>query len=413
MGEQTAALPSSSRAASRWLLALTVLGVGGGWLFLFSASYPLSNALWGNAFAIAMRQLLFLAGGLVLFAAAALCPFRWVQRCALALHVAVVAALVATLFWGEAAGGAARWLAFKDVRVQPSEFAKVTLVLALAAVMAHWWKATRWQQQVGWWLVGVGLWVATVVLVAMQPHLSGALILGAVGAFALLFARMPLPVWVATLMGLGALGYFAHSAVIHPYQYRRLQSAHGFVRRDDPKMHYQSRQATLGLGAGGLFGRGLFQSRQKFLFLPSAHNDFVFAVIGEELGFLGSVGVVAFFTLLAYWALRVASGTADPFASGAAGGLGFALWSQAMLHIAVNAGLLPPTGIPLPFVSAGGSSLWSTLLAMGLLVNAARQPTGSQRRRRMGDALGDGGRGHRGAHLPRPRYRRRRSGETA
>ncbi len=405
VGQQSGALPFSVTAFS-WLVGLALVGIGLGWVFLFSASYPVSAAQSGDEFTIAGRQLLFSTGGLALFIAAIFCPLRWLQRGAWLLHGIVLLLLILTLKFGVTAGGATRWLAIGPLRLQPSEFAKVTLVLALAATMGRWWKATRPMQRIVWWLVGVGLWLTTAALVVLQPHLSGGILLASIGAFALFLARLPLPFWLATLIVVGTAGYLAWPAFVHPYQQKRLQSAHGFRWGDERRLHYQSRQAILALGAGGWFGRGLFQSRQKFLFLPSAHNDFIFAVIGEEWGFVGSVGVLAFFGLLLYWSLRLASACADPFLSGIAGGLGLGLWLQAMLHIAVNIGLLPPTGIPLPFVSAGGSSLWSTLLAMGLITNVARHLASEGRA--VSDAMGDGWRRDGGTHLSRYRSRQRR-----
>ncbi|MFA0780474.1 MAG: hypothetical protein RJAPGHWK_001989 [Candidatus Fervidibacter sp.] len=408
MNQTRGSLPSGVRA---WLFGLTVVGVLMGWVFLFSASYPLSAAQWGDAFAVAGRQFRFLMGAIVLFACGAFLPLRWFRVGAFFAHGAVLLLLVLTLRFGVSVGGAARWLAFGPFQVQPSEFAKVTLVLVLAWAMGQWRASRLWWQKGGWWLLSVGLWIGSVVLVLLQPHLSGGIILASIGAATLLFARMPLLLWLATFMGVGIAGYSVRHAILHPYQQKRWQTAHGFRWGDERRLHYQSRQAILALGAGGWFGRGLFQGRQKFLFLPSAHNDFVFAVIGEEWGFWGSVGVLAFFTLLIYWALRVAASCSDPFLSGIAGGLGFWLWFQALLHIAVNVGLLPPTGIPLPFVSAGGSSLGSTLLAMGLLVNVARQGEAEQGRG-MGNGVGDGRGRDRGTHLSRHRPRDRRTAKN-
>lgn len=405
MGQQSGALPSSV-AAFLWLVGLALVGAGLGWVFLFSASYPVSANQSGNELTIAYRQLLFLTGGLALFIAAIFCPLGWLQRGAWLLHGFVLLLLILTLKFGVRAGGAGRWLAMGHWQLQPSEFAKVTLVLALAATMARWWEARGGVERMMWWLVSVGLWITTAFLVVLEPHLSGGIILAGIGAFALLFARVPVLLWLMTLIAVLTAGYLARPAFVHPYQQKRLQSAHGLNWGDERRLHYQSRQATLALGAGGWFGRGLFQSRQKFLFLPSAHNDFIFAVIGEEWGFIGSVGVLAFFGLLLYWSFRLASACADPFLSGTVGGLGLGLWLQAMLHIAVNIGLLPPTGIPLPFVSAGGSSLWSTLLAMGLITNVARHL--AFKGRAVSDAMGDGWRRDGRTHLSRHRSRQRR-----
>lgn len=191
-------------------------------------------------------------------------------------------------------------------------------------------------------------------------------------------------------------GMYRAKAFLHSYQLERwrigswLMLPKGEV---DEQKSYQVRQALLGLQVGGWFGQGFFQSRQKHLFLPSAHNDFIFAVIGEEFGFIGSVAVLTFFTLLAYFGLWVTSQTTDAFASGLSGGITVWVWFQALLHIAVNTHLLPPTGVPLPFVSAGGSALCAILIGMGLLLNVASNLTQQRKQKQRGgtnDALGDG-----------------------
>ncbi len=394
------------------LFLLTLLGVAGGLLMVFSASYPLALARTGNAFSITVRQVLYAAFGFVLFAIAWKAPPRWLRPFGLSMHLITLILLVATLLFGKKVGDAQRWLVFGSFQFQPSEFAKVTLVACIAALSYHWRNATSVKQKI-WFLLSIfTCWVLTVVLVLMQPHLSGGLLLAVIGVAAMFFARLPLSVILAMVLLSGGVGYLGQKYLLHSYQRERWQIGSWLVLpkgKADEQKAYQVRQALLGLQVGGWFGRGFFNSRQKHLFLPSAHNDFIFAVIGEEFGFAGSITVLTFFTVLAYLGLWIASQSPDAFSSGIAGGITIWIWLQAIIHIAVNAHLLPPTGIPLPFVSAGGSSLCATLIGMGLLLNVATNLQVKPRRRGgASDEMGNGGRGDRGTHLSSPRPRRRR-----
>ncbi|WP_456331314.1 FtsW/RodA/SpoVE family cell cycle protein [Fervidibacter sacchari] len=396
------------------LFVLTLIGLVGGLLMVFSASYPLALARTGNAFSIVSRQAIYAALGFALFLVAWKVPLQWLRQTSWILHLLVIVSLLATLVVGKKVGDAQRWLEFGPFQVQPSEFAKVTLILCIAALTASWRNTTKLSRKFWLWLAILLCWVLTIVLVLKQPHLSGGLLLAVIGVAAMFFARMPFSLILATvLLGLG-MGCIGQKAFLHSYQLERwrigswLMLPKGEV---DEQKSYQVRQALLGLQVGGWFGQGFFQSRQKHLFLPSAHNDFIFAVIGEEFGFIGSVAVLTFFTLLAYFGLWVTSQTTDAFASGLSGGITVWVWFQALLHIAVNTHLLPPTGVPLPFVSAGGSALCAILIGMGLLLNVASNLTQQRKQKQRGgtnDALGDGRWGDGRAHLSSPRPRRRR-----
>lgn len=412
------------------LFLLTLVGVIGGLLMVYSASYPLALARTGNAFAITSRQILYALLGIVFFVIAWKVPLHPLKRLgwlnffvalkwsSLLFHLIVIGLLVATLLFGKRVGETQRWLTFGPFQIQPSEFAKVTLAICIASLVSFWRDAKSARQKFLLWFVLFVVWTLTIALVLVQPHLSGGLLLAFIGVVAMFFARLPLSVLLATLLLSGGLGYFGQKHFLHPYQQERWQIGSWLMlpkEKTDDQKSYQVRQALLGLQVGGWFGQGWFNSRQKHLFLPSAHNDFIFAVIGEEFGFVGSVIVLGFFCILAYLGLWVASQSVnDSFASGVAGGITMGIWFQAIMHIAVNAHLLPPTGIPLPFVSAGGSSLCATLIGMGLLLNiATKLQIKSKRRGGTSDAMGDGRWRDGGTHLPRPRHRRRRQNYLA
>jgi cell division protein FtsW len=396
------------------LFALTLIGLFGGLLMIYSVSYPFALTRTGNAFSIVSRQALYAALGFVLFLTAWKIPLQRLRRVSWVLHLFIVALLITTLIVGKKVGNAQRWLEFGPFQVQPSEFSKVTLVLYIAALAASWRDTVNLSRKFGLWLVLLLCWTLTVALVLKQPHLSGALLLAVIGVAAMFFARMPLSLILAMILLSGGLGYLGRKLFLQPYQQQRWQIGSWLIlpkEKTDEQKSYQVRQALLGLQVGGWFGQGFFQSRQKHLFLPAAHNDFIFAVIGEEFGFIGSVAVLTFFTLLAYFGLWVTSQTADAFASGVSGGITVWIWLQAILHIAVNTHLLPPTGVPLPFVSVGGSALCAILIGMGLLLNVASNLTQQRKQKRRGgtsNALGDGRWRDGRAHLSSPRPRRRR-----
>lgn len=415
MTEQRSLLPSSQRlTVTVGLFLLTALGISFGWLMVFSASYPIADALKKDPFFFANRQLLFIVSGLVLFFVACFFPMGKLRRWGWVIHLIVLVFLALTLWIGKPIDGVQRWLVFGKFQVQPSEFAKVSLVLALASLLTHCHSLPRWQQRLGMFSLCIALWFLTVGLVVCQPHLSGALILFLIGLSTLFFTGISIPLLLTILLLVGVLGDINKNRVLHEYQNERIKLGHGFVKPIE-RLHPQSKQAIRALGSGGLFGRGLFQSRQKHLFLPSAHNDFIFAVIGEEWGWLATMGVLFSFSLFAYFGLMVAARAPDAFVAGVAGGLTSAIWLQAMLHIVVNIGWLPPTGVPLPLISAGGSSMWSTLLAMGLLINSAGQMTRkpSKSRSVTNHEVGDGRRRDRRSHLPSPNYRCNSKNEIA
>ncbi|MCS7192505.1 MAG: FtsW/RodA/SpoVE family cell cycle protein [Armatimonadetes bacterium] len=406
------------REASSWspvqlrnaLLMLTVVGIFGGLWVVYSASHPYASFKFGDPFAIIVRQIAYTFLGLILFIIAFKISLSYL-RFGWLLHLLVIFLLFLTLFWGKEVNEARRWFSFGLFQFQPSEFAKVTLIVFVSSLARQWMIASTATQKFFTWFAIFAFWMLTVALVAVQPHLSGGLLLAAIGISTMFFARLPLALILATLLLGISFGYLGQKHFLRPYQKERWHINSLLVKakdENDNEKVYQVRQALLGLQVGGLFGQGYDKSRQKRLFLPSAHNDFIFAVIGEEFGFAGSFFVLLFFASLAYFGLCVALMAKDAFSSGLAGGIAFSLWLQAILHISVNANLLPPTGIPLPFVSAGGSSLCATLLGMGLLLNVSNDLVRKEKQKGGAkNALDNGRWWDWGSHLPSHSHRHR------
>jgi cell division protein FtsW len=270
---------------------------------------------------------------------------------------------------GQSANGATRWIGVGPVTLQPSELAKVALVLFVADLLARRCREMDDPRRTLWPVVGVLGGVLLLVLV--QPNLGTSLVITAI-VLMMLFAA---GARMRALAGLGGLAVLAAGLLVwfEPYRRRRLFAMFDpWSNKSDSG--YQAIQAGVGLSDGGLTGLGLGQSKAKYGYLPFSHNDFIFAIIGEELGLLGAVAVVLLFVMLTFLGVRAASHAADRFSALVAVGITTWLVGQAFLNVAVVLGLVPNTGVPLPFVSYGGSSLLVTMVGVGMLLNIARHP---------------------------------------
>jgi cell division protein FtsW len=305
--------------------------------------------------------------------------------------------------------GATRWISVAaGVTVQPAEFAKLALLLFSADVLA---RKARLLGDVRHLLVPVlPLTVFLAALVMLEPDLGTTMLLCAI-AFGILFiAGTPL----VLLGGIGSLGLAAGLALIMSADYRRVRFLSFMDPAADPQNGgYQFIQGRLALGSGGLLGVGLGASRQKWSYVPNAHTDFIFAIIGEELGLLGTLSIVLLFIAFAYGGVRVAQRAPDPFGRYLAGGITVWIVVQALVNIGAVVGVLPITGVPLPLVSAGGSSMLVLLAAAGMLLNVARQevwPVRASVLATTAQAERRGRCGHGGAAAQRPGARSARGG---
>jgi cell division protein FtsW len=298
---------------------------------------------------------------------------RWIDyhKLRLASYVGVVISiglLVAVLIWGQSVGGAKRWLIIGPLRLQPTEIAKFTAVVCAACVLAM--KGDK-VKRLGHLLVPVlALAVVEAGLIILQPDLGSSVIL-LLSLFVVITVSQSRPRHLALIAASGAaIGLVA--AVSVPYRFRRLLS---FINPwKDPRGYgYHVIQSYIALGSGRIKGVGLGMSRQKFLYLPNAHNDFIFAIIGEELGLIGTLVVVLLVGLLAFGGLRVARGAPDELGKLLAVGITALIVIQALVNMGGVTGLLPITGVPLPLVSFGGSSLCICMACIGILLNIAAQ----------------------------------------
>lgn len=348
------------------LVGCTVLLVGVGTVAVTSATGTPEQPL-----GLLRPRLVHMAVGLVAMVGLATLPYRSLGEARKALYGASLALLALTDLVGRTALGAQRWLSMGPVSLQPSELAKLSLVVTLA------WSLSRRKEPPKRWAELAPYLLQTtafVVLVFLQPDLGSAL-----SFLAILLGML----WAAgvrrgQLVGLVVAGLLAVPLawpLLKPYQRTRLLV---FLDPDlDPLgAGYNLIQSKIAIGSGGLWGKGLFAGTQNTLqFLPMQHTDFVFAVIGEELGFVGAVGVLALFWLWMMRVLQVARSARDRFGALMCVGVASAVAFHVLVNVGMTVGLAPATGIPLPFVSYGGTALVTQLAGVGVVLSvAARRP---------------------------------------
>ncbi|GAA5037331.1 putative lipid II flippase FtsW [Actinopolymorpha pittospori] len=357
-----------------------IIGVSGlllalGVAMVLSASSYDSLETYGNSYTMALRQLLWVAAGVPLAFLATRLPLRLLRACTYPMMIVAFVLLALTFTpLGVEVSGNRNWLSFGGpFMLQPSEAAKLALVLWGADVLARKEKLLeQWKHLVVPFVPGSALVLA---LVLGQRDLGTSLVLFSLVLVLLFVVGMPLRFFGIFVAGVGLL--VTYLAVTSSVRMNRLTS---FL---DPFADYrntgwQAAHSLFGLGTGGWWGVGIGNSREKWGWLPEAHTDFIYAVIGEELGLVGTLIVLGLFLTLAYVGIRVALRTRDTFTRLATAGIVGWLTAQALVNMGAVLGLLPITGIPLPLVSYGGSAMLPTLFALGLLVSFARNEPGAR-----------------------------------
>ena len=352
-----------------WLLMAVAALLGFGVVMVFNVSYFQAEARYGDPYLFFRKHVVSVAISIALMLVVSRVRLDLIERWAIAMLPLCVLALLLVLAPGIGAerGGAQRWIAFGGLTVQPSEFVKLGAVLFLARWISRHRDVMRdFGSGVLPALIYVGVCSA---LILVQPDFGTAVILGLL-VLLMLYVGGARPAHVLGLVLCGAVG-MAVAVQVAPYRMRRLLA---FL---DPWEHsqdagFQLVQSLIAFGSGGLSGVGLGQSKQKMLFLPEAHTDFIFALVGEELGLIGAVTVLALFAVVAVRGFRIAARHPDSFASLLAFGLTAVLILSAVVNVGVVLGMLPTKGLPLPFISYGGSALMATMLEVGLLAALSR-----------------------------------------
>lgn len=351
-----------------WLFMTVLILLSIGIITVFSASAPISYSTYQDVYYILKRQLIFAILGVAAMLVTMNIDYKIYSKFATLLLIASIGMLVAVLVpgLGIEENGATRWLKY-PVRFQPSEVAKIGIIIYFSNSLAKRKKPLdSFFKDLLPYLMIMGIFAA---LMLKQPHLSGTIILLMLATILLFCAgakiRHFLAMFIPAGIALAALVTFV------PYMRRRILS---FMDpfSDMQGDGYQAVQSLYAIGSGGLFGRGLGKSMQKFLYLPYPHNDFIFSVLAEELGFLGVLTVILLFIIFTWRGIKIAMSAPDLFGSLVAVGITSLITVQTLLNIAVVTSAMPPTGVSLPLFSYGGTSLILTMASIGILLNISR-----------------------------------------
>jgi len=356
------------------ILIVTGILVVFGLFMVTSAGGVISQEKFNQSFYFAKNQILKgLIPGLILGYIFYRFPYQYLRKYALPIFVVGLALLAAVFIpgIGMAFGGANRWIHFGNFNFQPSEVFKLGFIIYLASFLGKTEKLDdkeRHQRLVPF-LIILGI---TGLLIALEPDI-GTLGIFVLTAFAMYFiSKAPL----SHILILATAGFLTLLLLINIFPHA-LQRVHVLLHPDlaPQGVGYQMSQSLIAFGSGGFFGQGLTQGKQKFLYLPQAAGDSIAAVIGEELGFLGMLGMLALFVAFGFHGLKIAKNAPDNFSRLLAGGITCYIIIQAFVNITAIVGLIPLTGVTLPFISYGGTSLVVSLIAVGILLNISRYTT--------------------------------------
>lgn len=353
-------------------LVITIVLLTIGLVMLFSASYAYAFYNKGNSFYYIERQLLFAAMGVAAMLAVSQINYKILQKYSLLIYTAAIALLIIALFMRDDRGFA-RWIYIGSFSFQPSEIAKFAIIVLFAHfATTNAGKMKTFKYGVLPFAVCLGM---VVVLIIAERHLSGTIIIGALGIAMMWFGGTRLR-YFGMLIGIGAAAVAVILIVPSFMEYATNRVTMWLDPYVDAQGEgYQTIQALIAIGSGGLWGTGLGNSRQKYLYIPAPQNDFIFAVVCEELGFIGATIVLLIFALLIWRGYTIAINCPDRFGSLLAAGCVTHIGMQVLLNIAVVTNTIPNTGISLPLFSYGGSALIMTLGELGVVLSVSKKST--------------------------------------
>lgn len=347
-----------------WMVVLVIIMIAFGLVMVYSASWDVSWRLFGDSSALFRRQLMNLLVGCVVLLLAAKIPLRWVRSFALPIILITILSLLTVLLLGASVGPKRSFLGGS---IQPSEMAKLAMIIYLAV-----WMESKEERLADW---GYGLIPLVIMigliggLILLQPDLSAAITIGMVALVLFYLAGSTWSQTMAIALGSGAIGMLL-VRVSNTGRQRWGEFTKGLL--DVEQASYHVKRSLQAFYSGGILGRGLGASREKFGLLPAPHTDSIFAVIGEELGLVGALLVLILFALLVWRGFRIAAEQKERLGMLLASGITFWIGLEALINMAVLLGLLPFAGNALPFFSYGGSSLVTNMAAIGLLLNISR-----------------------------------------
>jgi len=351
------------------LLTVSVVLICIGIVMIYSSSSIYAWERYGDSFYFLKRHLSFLCVGLILGFLAMIIDYRFFKKYAHWMIWIALISLVLVLIpgVGREVSGARRWFRFKFISFQPSEFANLALIVYIADFISR--KEDKIKLLLSGFIPAISMLGVTSLLILMQPDLGTVIALGSVILIMLFVAG----VRSGYILGLILCSLPALYFLVFSVPYRRARIMAFLNPWLDPKgMGFQIIQSQVAIGSGGFFGRGLGHSQQKLFYLPAAHTDFIFSIIGEELGMLGTLGVIILFMIFIQQGLKIIKNAQDRFGYFLALGLILMISLKAIINIGVSCGIFPTKGLPLPFISYGGSSFIFDMVSLGILINIAR-----------------------------------------
>lgn len=347
------------------LILLTI-----GLVMLFSASYAYSYAKYGDSYKFIIRQAAFAVAGVVVMLGMSKIPYQFWRKFAWIIFGITIAMLVFLLAVPPMVEGmqVKRWIVLGPVNFQPSEVAKFAIILLFSSLIAA---NQKMMKKFVFLLFLAGILIVTCVLIAAEPHLSATVLVFAIGVVLLIVGGLQKRYIIGGgILAAAAFGLLLFGNVIGYSSDRITYWRDPWAAPLDEG--FQTIQSLLAIGSGGIFGRGIGQSRQKYLWVPEPHNDFIFSITCEELGLVGAMVIICLFAVLVWRGFVIGMRSADKYGSLLAIGLTFQVGLQAMLNIWVVTNTIPNTGISLPFFSYGGTSLLILLAEMGIVLSVSR-----------------------------------------
>ena len=358
------------------ILIITLLLLSIGLIMLLSASAPTSFAESENSYAYVLKQGIVAGAGLILMFILSTFDYRNYRKLKWIIYIACIVLLVLVGFIGTGANGARRWINIFGFSFQPSEFAKVGFIIFYAALLSDMKEKNKIKKLVPGFLYPlVFLLPIAYSIYVLQNHFSATFIIAAITLVQMFVAGSSFKYFMGSALigGAGIAAYIIKGMATGNGDFRlgRIQTWLN-IESDLTGTGWQINQSLYAIGSGGLFGLGLGNSKQKYLYLPEPHNDFIFAVLAEELGFIGAISVIILFALFVWRGIVIAIKAEDTFGTLIAIGITTMIGLQALINIAVVTNTIPVTGMPLPFFSYGGSAMLADLIAVGVLLSISR-----------------------------------------
>jgi cell division protein FtsW len=349
------------------LIITTALLVLFGLIMVYSSTMILAKERYGDSFYFLKKQIIWLVVGLILTAVISSLkyPLYLKQKMVITVLTLAIIGLIAVFFLGKV-NNSYRWIRFAGFSFQPSEFAKITIVLYLAHVLSR--KTNDVNDTRKLLLLLIPFFIVE-ILILKEPDVGNFSLILIIAGILLFAAGLKLRYFLCSFLFMVPI--FFLFIKMNPDKMNRIVA---FLNPDEygSTYNFQTLQSIYAIGSGGIFGKGLGNSTQKLYFLPYAYSDFIYAIVGEEVGLVGSAAVIALFFILLVRGLKIAKLSGNLYTYLLVTGLSFMIVLQAMMHISVTLGILPTKGIPLPFISSGGSSLVATLIMAGIILNISR-----------------------------------------